>query len=414
MLEQLKVLHASMYRGFYVLDTCTFRCRAHREEDRAVSLSFSLSRFNPAKRIRLRGGGRSSQEGEKDLCRQVLVSLETTMANVSEFVMFLTGCPPLYRRVYSTYLVMEKCMFGRHVEMEYIINFLTQTARSPSGGTTSRDSTYLDVLPIVGPMKSGKSTLIEHACNDERVRMAFSQIVLLTQDDLDGEGIISSIRDDQRILLIVELNGDVDEATWSNLASTYKRYYGAGGSKVIVCSRSDKIMRFGTARCLKVEYPTPEAYWYFFKALAFSSADPEEEPRLASMAMEIAACMNSSFIVANVMARMLQANFNAKFWRMALLWIKGLRQRYGVIFGGHPVSPWRNKKPVYVPRINNPNGYWVYNDYDRVVSTHDQAQEITILDVLLRLDVVPPGKYDLLAWRSSIPPHSSCIFSCEV
>ncbi|WVZ90474.1 hypothetical protein U9M48_036774 [Paspalum notatum var. saurae] len=360
MLEQLKVLHGIMYRGFYVLEICTFRCRAHSEEDnisddgdgrgRAVSRSFALSRFSPAKRIRLRGGGRRrrSSHGETDSCRRVLASLEITMANVGEFVMFLTGCPPLYRRVYSTYLVMEKCMFGHHVEMEYIIHFLTQTASSSQSGGGTQDSSCLDVLPIVGPMKSGKSTLIEHACNDERIK-------LLKEDDLDGERIITSIRDggtvkhqrrhayddnDQRILLILELNGDVDEGTWSNLTSAYKS--AGGGSKVIICSRSDKIAWFGTARCLKVEYPTSEAYWYF-KALAFGSADPEEEPRLASMAMEIAASMNSSFRVANVMARMLRANFSAKFWRMAVSWIKGVRKRDGVIFGGHLVSPWQNK-----------------------------------------------------------------------
>jgi len=214
---------------------------------------------------------------------------------------------------------MERCMFARHVEMEHIINFLME-----KGSPGTQD---LDVLPIVGPMKAGKSTLVEHACNDERVRMAFSQIVLLTEDDLD-ERLMTSMRDggtvkhrsshaldNQRLLLIVELNGDVDEATWSNLYSSCKRY-AANDSKVIICSRSDKIERYGTTQPLKVEYLTQEAYWYFFKALAFGSANPKEEPKLASMAMEIAACISSSFIAANSMACILRTNFSAEFWRM--------------------------------------------------------------------------------------------------
>jgi uncharacterized protein (UPF0248 family) len=311
---------------------------------------------------------------------------------------------------------MERCMFARHVEMEHIINFLTEKG---SPGTQN-----LDVLPIVGPMKAGKSTLIEHASIDERVRMAFSQIVLLTEDDLD-ERLMTSMRDggtvkhrsshafdNQRLLLIVELNGDVDDAKWSNLYSSCKRYAG-NDSKVIICSRSDEIARFGTAPTLKVEYLTQEAYWYFFKALAFGSANPKEEPKLLSMAMEIATCLNGSFIAANLMARILRTNFSAEFWRMCVSWVKGTRQRDGRIFGAHPVSPWQNKKPTYAPRMSNPNEYlWIFEDY-QVVYAHDEAQEITMQEVLLR-DVVPHGNYDVLVWRSSIPPHSCCIFRCGV
>ena len=78
MLQQLKILSATMYRGYYVLDT--FRYRAYREEIGedyrlgTVSHSFALSKFNPAKRIQLCDGA-SSNHGEKELCR-VLVSLE--------------------------------------------------------------------------------------------------------------------------------------------------------------------------------------------------------------------------------------------------------------------------------------------------------------------------------------------------
>jgi len=423
MLQQLKILSATMYRGYYVLDT--FRYRAYREENGedyrlgTVSHSFALSKFNPAKRIQLLCGGTSStsSQGEKELCG-VLGSMEITITNASDFIMFLNGCPPLCRRIYSTYLVMERCMFARHVEMEHIINFLME-----KGSPGTQD---LDVLPIVGPMKAGKSTLVEHACNDERVRMAFSQIVLLTEDDLD-ERLMTSMRDggtvkhrsshaldNQRLLLIVELNGDVDEATWSNLYSSCKRY-AANDSKVIICSRSDEIARFGTAPPLRVEYLTQEAYWYFFKALAFGSANPKEEPKLASMAMEIAACISSSFIAANSMARILRTNFSAEFWRMCVSWVKVIRQqRDGRIFGAHPVSPWQNKKPAYSPRISNPNEYfWIFDDY-QVVYAHDEVHQlITFQEVLLR-DVVPHGNYNVLAWRSSIPPHSCCIFRCGV
>jgi hypothetical protein len=35
----------------------------------------------------------------------------------------------------------------------------------------------LKVLPVVGPARVGKSTLVAHVCNDERVRGHFSEIV---------------------------------------------------------------------------------------------------------------------------------------------------------------------------------------------------------------------------------------------
>ncbi|PVH63000.1 hypothetical protein PAHAL_3G450200 [Panicum hallii] len=127
MLEQLKVLRAGMYRGYYALDT--FKYQPYKEdegEDDEVShyYSFAISKFNPAKRIQLRG--RSNQQGGERELHQVLGSLDVTITDAREFLMFLKGCPPLYHRLYSTYMVLEKCMFGRHVEMEHIINFLMQ------------------------------------------------------------------------------------------------------------------------------------------------------------------------------------------------------------------------------------------------------------------------------------------------
>ncbi|XP_066354648.1 uncharacterized protein [Miscanthus floridulus] len=160
-------------------------------------------------------------------------------------------------------------------------------------------------------------------------------------------------------------------------ATMYRGYYvldtfryAANDSKVIICSRSDEISRFGTAPPLRVEYLTQEAYWYFFKDLAFGSANPKEEPKLASMAMEIAACISSSFIAANSIARILRTNFSAEFWRMCVSWVKGIRLRDGRIFGAHPI-----------------------------VYAHDEVhQEITLQEVLLR-DVVPHGNYNVLRER---------------
>ena len=419
MLEQLKVLRAGMYRGSYALDT--FRYQSYKEDegedDDEVShhYSFAISKFNPAKRIQLRGRS-SSQGGEREL-HQVLGSLDVTITDAREFLMFLKGCPPLYHLLYSTYMVLEKCMFGRHAEMEHIINFLMQKCAPGSTGD-------FGVLPVVGPAKAGKSTLVEHVCNDERVRSAFSRIVFFAEGDLEGR--IDCVRDggkvkypshasecrDQSVLVVVEVNGDISEATWSSLCSASKRCATNGVIRFIICSRSDKIVRFGTTTALKVENLTQEAFWYFFKALAFGSVDPREEPKLASMAMEIAAYLNCFFIAGNTIARMLRDNLSAKFWRRALTSFREVDRRYRFfIFGAQPANPSENRKMIR--RLNGSNEYCsFFNGYQKVSSQED-APVITFQEVLSG-SVVRRGEFHVLAWRSPIPPYHSYICSCDI
>jgi len=421
MLEQLKVLRAGMYRGYYALDT--FRYQSYKEDEGedddelSHQYSFAISKFNPAKRIQLRGRS-SSQGGETEL-HQVLGSLDVTITDAREFLMFLKDCPPLYHRLYNTYMVLEKCMFGRHAEMEHIINFLMQKCAPGSTGD-------FGVLPVVGPAKAGKSTLVEHVCNDERVRSAFSRIVFFAEGDLEGR--IDCVRDggkvkypshasecrDQSVLVVVEVDGDISDAAWSSLCSASKRCATNGVIRFIICSRSDEIVRFGTTRALKVENLTQEAFWYFFKALAFGSVDPREEPKLVSMAMEIAPWLNCFFIAGNTIARMLRDNLSAKFWRRALTSFREVSQRrYSFfIFDAQPINPSQNRK-ILIRRLNGSDEYCsIFNGY-QTNSSQVEAPMITLQEVLSG-SVVRRGEFHVLAWRSPIPPYHSYICSCDI
>lgn len=176
MLQQLHSLRMEMHRGYYALDT--FSCGGAPEQgdnvDDAHQVSHSIplhSNFNPAKRLRLRGGGGG---GAKELQR-VLASLEAAVQDAGPEFPNLSGrYPRLFRQPYSVYLLLDRCMFGRQMEMEHVVNFLLQAAD---------DQAPLGVLPIVGPGKVGKSTLVHHACADERVRGHFSRIVFVRADD---------------------------------------------------------------------------------------------------------------------------------------------------------------------------------------------------------------------------------------
>nr|XP_034579837.1 putative disease resistance protein RGA3 isoform X2 [Setaria viridis] len=238
--------------------------------------------------------------------------------DAKELVVFLTSYPHLYRQPYCMHLVLGNCLFGRQMESEIVINFLLQT--QPYGAEE------LEVLPIFGPIFVGKSTLVAHACKDERVRDHFSEILFFqnygfTDDELatlrDGCARIhlnhvSISNKDRRLLVVIELVGDLNEDEWNRLYSASKRFVPCGG-KIIVTSRSEKIKKFGTTRAVTLKYLPREAYWYFFKTLAFGSMDPKVQPRLTHLTMEIASTLDGSFIARNFTARLLRDNFDILF-----------------------------------------------------------------------------------------------------
>ena len=89
------------------------------------------------------------------------------------------------------------------------------------------------------------------------------------------------------MLVITELLEDVEEDTW-------KRWYVdsaaclESGSKIVITSRSSKIIKFGTTQALLLTALPIETYWYFFKVLTFGSANPEDQPKMECVALEIA------------------------------------------------------------------------------------------------------------------------------
>ncbi|KAF7087211.1 hypothetical protein CFC21_090416 [Triticum aestivum] len=292
MLRQLNMLRQDMCRGYYLLDK--FRYLAH-EEGKAKDLeashhSFALCISNPGKRASLSA---SSTHGEKEL-RKMLETIENVVTSMHEFVAFLNNYPPICRRQpYNMHLVMETCMFGRQVEVQRIISFLLR--HEPPG----EHSLGVGVLPIVGPGKVGKSTLVEHVCCDVRVRDHFTQIVLVCENKfIQGElrtlrdgGIIkhqnqNGIPSEEKIIVVIELNGEVDEGVWRKLYSASTSFI-PRGSKIIITSRAENITRFGNTQALWLNFLPREESWYFFKVLVFGSADPEDHPKLASIAMEI-------------------------------------------------------------------------------------------------------------------------------
>ncbi|BAS99812.1 putative disease resistance protein RGA3 [Oryza sativa Japonica Group] len=429
MLEQLSILRKEMFRGYYTLDT--FRCRAHQGKDHhgEVSPSFAISKFSHAKRIRFCSDSSSQSLGE---LQRVLGDLENTIADATEFIAFLSSCPRLHRQPYSMYLILDQCMFGRQTEMEYLINFLLQ----PGNHSTLEPG----VLPIIGPGRVGKSTLVEHACNDERVRNHFSQIVFFTRADLEDESIVD-LRDGGvikhrnrasgvgRVLVIVELDGDrysegldknIDGVLLERLYSIYKTRI-PRDSKIIVTSRSDKIARLGTTPPLRLQLLSKEAYWYFFKVRTFGSMDASEHPEMASIAMDIAIETEGCFMGANVFSRLLRSNANSHYWSLVLATLREFKKKnqhiWSFMYAADQIKA--------LDRVNEPSEeatelLVILDNYQTIcshASSHCEAEaeapKISLVDALFG-SVRPQGRFDALGWKSQIAPYYSYMYSCEI
>ncbi|CAL5018891.1 unnamed protein product [Urochloa decumbens] len=425
MLRQLAKLREDVYRGCYALDMSSRR----RDRELSRRRSSALSRSNPCKRVCLMA--RSDGDGR---LQDAVGSLETTIADMSEFVVFLTGsgCPRLGRQPYSAYMFMDKCMFGRQMEMERVVAFLLEEETS-HGGSSRREP---GVLAILGPKRAGKSTLVEHACNDERVRDHFSQILSFTFGDLKDDGSSVSLRrsggaikhrrhiiDEERVLVIVELDGErntkgldetIMESSLRGFYSTYKTRIPCA-TKIIVTSRSEKIASFATTEPLRLRPLSREAFWYFFKVRVFGSTDAADHPKLASIAMDMADEVDGSFAAASIFGELVRSNFNPQFWSLALAVLREFKKRNLIKYDAH------QRTETDALEIIKPSSYtkeaaeeFVHlDDYQINSSTRGEVPKISLQDILFG-GARPQGKFDVLGWKSTIPPYYSYAYRCEI
>ncbi|TVU02987.1 hypothetical protein EJB05_51489, partial [Eragrostis curvula] len=409
MLRQLDMLRQGMYQGHYMLDS--FRYRGHRDGDEMSGHRLAaLPRFGSTKLF-----FPLPVSGNVNKLEKMLDSLETLMCDMREFVVFLEGYPRICRQPYSTYLILDKVMFGRQMELETVLNFLLRPEAAGDGNP--------GVLPVVGIKGVGKSTLVEHVCLDERVCRHFSPIVFFTGRDF-GAGNVAALRESGvikhqdvtaashgRSLVVIELDGDMEEETWRRLYSSAASAMN-DGSKIIVTSRSEKIASFGTAQALWLKHLPEEAYWYFFKTLAFGSTNPDDQPKLASLCMEIAATEKCSFLGANILGGVMRANQNAQFWSRLLQCLRDYTNKHLCTYGEHPTVLLSKSQPVYLwSMVRNQNVVMMCNVYQKPSPYHG-VPKLRVQEFMTER-VIGHEKFDMVMWRSSIPPYNAYVMSCE-
>ncbi|TVU40686.1 hypothetical protein EJB05_14156, partial [Eragrostis curvula] len=400
--HQLNLLRKEMYHGYFIMDS--MRSNGIDVKGPDVSRSFALSKLHPSKRIFFTSADTHTDEH----LQQVVDNLNNIIEDTNGLVMFLKNYPTIYKQPYSMHLFIGKCMFGRQMEMERIMDFLVQKEHPV------RES--VGVLPIVGPIWVGKSTIVAHVCNDPRVRNYFSHVMMFTEDDINNDNLCTmkdlgvTKGDNKRILVVIELSGDVDEVAWNTLYSSYGIYLGRG-SRIIITSRSNQVKKFGTTQALVLNFLPPEAYWYFFKVLTFGSAYSSDHPELESIAMEIARGLMGSFISAYITSGILQSNFNSQYWWMYLASFNKHIQRNFSKFGVHPYDPIHKGKPIT---------YQISDDVFAILDKHRECPDeknvpvITAKDLSCSSSVYYEGEFDFLLLKSHIPPYKLYILSCAI
>uniref|UniRef100_A0ACD5WDS9 Uncharacterized protein n=1 Tax=Avena sativa TaxID=4498 RepID=A0ACD5WDS9_AVESA len=334
-LEWLAELNHGLYQGRYLLDTVGCKEREETAEDhkKVVSQLFSFSLFNPAKRVKSLLC-RHEEVGVDEKMDRVVQILETVSGDLREFLMLLQNCQPIHRPL-ATNIFVEGQMFGRHVEKERIINFLLHD-----------DNGKLGVLPIVGGMGVGKTTLAQHVCDDERVRGHFRVImyssfsytlaimergeatrVIKSEQALgDAHSFLESVhvvKAEKYLLtkrfLMVFQEVDMRKKRMLEELLPILRRHGKLGSKIIIITSDRSVASsMGTVQPIKLKaLPRPE-YWFFFKAHAFPGRDVAEDPRMVAAGKAIAGKLNGSFFGAKIVGAVLKARPDPRFWSKVL------------------------------------------------------------------------------------------------
>lgn len=329
-LQWLSELIDAEYQGRYFLDT--IRSGEHEfEEDEhggdkvAPRRVFSLSVFNPLKRVRIATKDTLSQpDGGVHEIDRVLERLQGISGDLKEFIMLLQDCQPI-RRPLATNIFVDGQMFGRHVEKQGIINFLLHDGGGSMGN--------LGVLPIAGDIGVGKTTLVQHACDDARVRNHFPVIILCYAIAANGgitalqsKHVIKSAGmnsddplqlfngnfDNKRFLIVFENMDMHQKKMLEGLLPVLRR--GKEGSKVIITTKNPSVATIGTVEPIVLKVLPFSEYWFFFKAHAFAGSDIEENQRLVALGKAIARKLNGSFFGAKIVGGVLKNYPNPKMW----------------------------------------------------------------------------------------------------
>jgi hypothetical protein len=128
--------------------------------------------------------------------------------------------------------------------------------------------------------------------------------------------------------------------------------------------------------------------------------------------MEIARILSGILISANMTAYLLRDNFDIQFWHKVLALMRSVVLKNISEFGVRPFDLINQNRPVLFWRTATPSEDLV-NYYQFQHSSQEEVPKIDFRDVLYG-STKPSGKFEVLLWRSRIPPYYSYVGSCEI
>ncbi|RLN35858.1 uncharacterized protein C2845_PM03G31040 [Panicum miliaceum] len=254
------------------------------------------------------------------------------------------------------------------------------------------------ILPIIGGHKVGKRTLVSHVCSNEKIRSHFSSILHIS------EHVISRIEHEKFPY--------VNDEDWMNFYSCVSRM--GEGTKVIIISRLEELARLATVKPLYLKLLSQDGFSYIFKVLAFGSTNPEDYPQLLSIGNELAALMDRSWIIGNVLADVLRKNLNTQFWFHVLKRYKRTLENNMMLFGDHSRSIcWKDRpiditKLIYYPAPFRTLPPHIAGD----VPATTQLSRVTFGDLIVGSASPPKEMLELRTWESRLPPYSKILHIC--
>nr|DAD42482.1 TPA_asm: hypothetical protein HUJ06_000712 [Nelumbo nucifera] len=207
----------------------------------------------------------------------------------------------LIGRLQTDSSLVESEIYGRGDDKEKIIKFLIHEGNDDD----------VSVIPIVGMGGLGMTTLAKLAYNDERVVRHFEQrIWVCVSVDFDVRMLVRAIIESatgkrcdcldmepmqrrlkemltrKRFLLVLDDVWNEDYEKWDRMKLLLR--CGAGGSKIIVTTRSEKVALItGTVTSHGLDGLPEDACWSLFKQRAFQFENEKESSSLVSIGKEI-------------------------------------------------------------------------------------------------------------------------------
>lgn len=68
---------------------------------------------------------------------------------------------------------------------------------------------------------------------------------------------------------------------------------------------------------------------------------------------------------------------------------------------------------IFFRRVTKATQYCVVDSHDRIGLDGEEDPNITMTEAI-SASVVPNGKFEVLAWKSHMPPYHRHIYSCEI